>query len=359
MLAQRLRAAWAASDSPLPLDRLEAKLKERLKGQNVRGLGRTSIGRYMDPGHTPLPDKAVLAALAEIFGVGDDERAQWHCLHTRAKAAQRQRQLQRPVAGGQEASATPLVPHEEVVRGCAELGTITPTAPMAPDTGETDGNASVTSCRPVALARGSDGDEGTGGSGRWDRIPASAKVASAALALLVAGGVLAAAPWDRRDSGSLAVPGRAAGAGPEGTPVSGMLEKGSLGADSRCSVPFQGPEAVIWRVCGRVDPSHVSFALKITNQGRDAITVKVHLEWARASKLHSCPQQPNTKPLRIPAGESVVTDPAQCTVLRGETAFAYQGAGWVFAKDANGGSYRLSPTAHIRPDGVTWQPDLV
>ncbi|MER7468199.1 hypothetical protein [Streptomyces sp. NPDC097981] len=57
VLAERLRSAWEASESKLPLDRLEAKLKERLRGQNVKGLGRSSVARYMDRGHTTLPDK--------------------------------------------------------------------------------------------------------------------------------------------------------------------------------------------------------------------------------------------------------------------------------------------------------------
>jgi hypothetical protein len=98
VLAQKLRAAWEASESKLPLERLEAKLKEGLHGQNVKGLGRSSIGRYMDPEHTTLPDKAVLAALAKIFEVSDEELAEWHRLHTEAKAGQRRRQLQRPVS---------------------------------------------------------------------------------------------------------------------------------------------------------------------------------------------------------------------------------------------------------------------
>ncbi|KIF06856.1 hypothetical protein PL81_05245, partial [Streptomyces sp. RSD-27] len=112
VLADRLRGAWEASESKLPLDRLAAKLKERLHGRNIKGLGRSSVARCMDRAHTTLPDEAVLRALAEIFGVDDRELALWHRLHAEARATQRQRRLRRPATapGPATTSATPGAP---------------------------------------------------------------------------------------------------------------------------------------------------------------------------------------------------------------------------------------------------------
>ncbi len=148
--------------------------------------------------------------------------------------------------------------------------------------------------------------------------------------------------------------------GPETVPSeSPGLEKGTLGEDSRCSVPFLGPGAVAWRVCARVEAERVSFALKITNHGSTATTVKIRLEYAQASKFHPCPKAPSTHLLDVAARETVITDSGQCTVPREGTPVAYQGVGWVIAGDANAGSYELAPTAHVYPDHVIWQPDLV
>ncbi|MEE4423391.1 hypothetical protein [Streptomyces bugieae] len=137
------------------------------------------------------------------------------------------------------------------------------------------------------------------------------------------------------------------------------LEKGVLGEDSRCSAPFQGPNVITWRVCARVDEEYVSFALKITNRGRAATTVKIRLEYAQTSRFHSCPKARNTHLLNAPAGKTVITDPRQCAVPREATPFAYQGVGWVVAEEANAGSYELAPTAHVYPDRVIWKPDFV
>lgn len=137
------------------------------------------------------------------------------------------------------------------------------------------------------------------------------------------------------------------------------LEKGVLGEDSRCSAPFPGPGAVVWRVCARVEAERVSFALKITNHGGKAAAVKVRLQYVRADVFHPCPKAPDAHVLSIPAGESVITDSGECADTREDTPFAYQGVGWVLAQDATDGSYKLSPAAHVYPTRVIWQPDLV
>ncbi|MEE1768781.1 hypothetical protein PUR34_11565 [Streptomyces sp. JV185] len=188
-----------------------------------------------------------------------------------------------------------------------------------------------------------------------------------ALAILV---VLIMLGLGVRIATNLARPGSAeAGSGSESSPPQDGhaetntseapgLEKGTLGEDSRCSAPFPGPELVVWRVCARVEKDRVSFALKITNQGLAAATIKTRLEYVQATKFHPCPKAPSARPLDVPAGETVITDPEECAVSREEVPFAYQGVGWVLAQDANASSYKLSPTANVHPDRVTWQPDL-
>ncbi|MGW7190946.1 hypothetical protein [Streptomyces sp. NPDC054838] len=185
--------------------------------------------------------------------------------------------------------------------------------------------ATVAVGRPSGEGKAGDGPEGPG-----PRSSASARVSSA-----VGGG-----------------PGAVASEAPG-------LERGILGEDSRCSAPFPGPGAVVWRVCARVEAERVSFALKVTNHGDRAAAVKVRLQYARAEVFHPCPKAPATQVLSVPAGESVITDPAQCAGTREDRPFAYQGVGWVLAEDATDGSYRLSPTAHVYPTRVIWQPDLV
>jgi hypothetical protein len=193
----------------------------------------------------------------------------------------------------------------------------------------------------------------------WDRVPKAARIASAALAMLAAGGLGAAVGWNGGTSGRPAV--AAGGRTMDGNAVAapGTPETGTLGEDSRCSVPFQGPEAVTWRVCARVEAERVSFALKAVNQGRTAITVKIRLEYAQAREFHPCPKAPRVLSLSIAAGKTVVTDPGRCAVPRTKAPAAYQGVGWLLAADANAGSYELSPTAHVYPDRVVWKPDLV
>ncbi|MEU3778864.1 hypothetical protein AB0F11_37815 [Streptomyces sp. NPDC032472] len=326
VLAERLRTAWEASESKLPLDRLGAKLKERLRGQDIKGLGRSSVGRYMDRGHTTLPDKAVLTALAEIFGVGDEELALWHRLQSEARAAQRQRRLQRPAVDRDR---------------------------DAPDTGS---------------AEAGPGDPPTSATGPWwGRVPAVAKIGSAVLVLVLAAGAMGVAFWrdEARDKAAVVSAAAATGPGPGPVPAAGVtptpsgVEKGSLGEDSRCGALLKGPRAVVWRVCARVEPDRVSFALKIVNGGQAAARVKMRLEYAQATEFHPCPKTSGTQVLSIPAGQTVLTDPGRCAVPREDVPFAYQGVGWVLAEDANAGSYELSPTAHVYPHRVIWKPDLV
>ncbi|MFD5510678.1 hypothetical protein ACFWIB_23310 [Streptomyces sp. NPDC127051] len=208
----------------------------------------------------------------------------------------------------------------------------------------------------------------------WRSRPTSAKALAGALAVTATATAIATAalllPADEEagsGAGSGSGPGHpSANSAAPGGPAARAdatrtldLEKGTLGDDSRCSSPFQGPEVITWRVCARVEAERISFALKITNEGRAPSTVRIRLEYAQLSAFHPCPQQPDSRSLDIPAGETVITDPEHCAVPREKVPFAYQAVGWVVAQESNGGSYELSPTAHVYPDRIIWKPELV
>ncbi|WP_030241860.1 helix-turn-helix domain-containing protein [Streptomyces sp. NRRL S-350] len=211
---------------------------------------------------------------------------------------------------------------------------------------------------------------------RW--IPASRKgrLLLGAAALVVAAGVLApiiksivapgsaAADVLPAPEGTASIRTETPGNGP-GTPQPAVpseppgLEKGTLGEDSRCSAPIQGPETVTWRVCARVEAEWVSFALKITNRGSRPIALKTRLQYARENTFHPCPGDSGPRQSTVPSGQTIVTDTKQCAVAREERPWAYQGVGWVVPADATDGTYKLAPTAHVYPDRVIWQPDLL
>lgn len=83
-------AAWTRSGC-LAQERIEARLKSRFAGRTMRGLSDSSFNRYKDPEATALPDAEVLAALAELFGVGDDEAERWSRLLEEARTEARRR----------------------------------------------------------------------------------------------------------------------------------------------------------------------------------------------------------------------------------------------------------------------------
>ncbi|MDI9582330.1 MAG: hypothetical protein C0P63_007190 [Actinomycetales bacterium] len=218
---------------------------------------------------------------------------------------------------------------------------------------------------PAPPADGAVPAAGHGATPRWRRLHGwltrrTFAVGGAMVALAATVGaaiVVGERPQDPRASGSSSVPAtpitRMSSAAPAG------LEKGTLGGDSRCSAPYDGPDEVLWRVCARVDADRILFALKIENRGEAPSKVKARLEYVRADSWNPCPGMRETDVLTVAPGQTVVTDPERCTAARQATPFAYQGVGWVFDADATEGSrYRLSPIAHVYPERVIWQPDL-
>ncbi|AZQ72930.1 hypothetical protein EKH77_18475 [Streptomyces luteoverticillatus] len=304
-LARRLHARWSATG--LPLDRVEDRLRKALHGQKVKGLSKSALQRYMSTDHTSVPDEALLAALARIFEASDDELEEWYALQKQALIAQRQRRYQRPPTP----AAAPEAPGES------------PSSPERPS--------------------------------RRRRLPTTtALLSGGVVTATIAVVATALAPSERDSSRSPAET-----AARVATSERPDLERGTLGEDSRCSAPFPGPDAVTWRVCARVEPARITFALKLTNRGSADTRVRTRLQYVRATVFHPCTGAPDTRTLLIPAGKSLLTDPSECGAARAETPFAYQGVGWVLPEHATSGTYKLSPTAHVYPDRTIWQPDLV
>ncbi|MFG2919031.1 hypothetical protein ACGF0D_39905 [Kitasatospora sp. NPDC048298] len=138
------------------------------------------------------------------------------------------------------------------------------------------------------------------------------------------------------------------------------LEKDTLGPDSRCSSPGQGPGSVTWRVCARVEADRISFALEITNRDSQSATVKARLQYtARTPDFRICPGAPDFQLVTVPAGQTLTTDTVRCSVPRTSVPTAYSGVGWVLGPEADSGTRMLSPGAHVYPDNVRWTPDVL
>lgn len=338
-LVEGLRAAWVRSG--LKQQSVEHRLRALLSGQKVRGISDTALSRYLKPAETALPAAAVLSALADVFEVGADERVRWLDLREQAYRAQRHSRYGRP---GPDPSAASL--REDPAQPWpASSG---PEAAQD-ETGGLDTGTATGAGAGLLLRRG---------RRRWRTSRARTAVLGAVLVL----GVVGAAVWNgERPAAENTVPSRAvpAAPAPPAPAPSGTLERGSLGKDSRCSVPFAGPDPTIWRVCARVTRDHIAFAIKITNPGPRSASATVRVQYAQHRKFHACPRASGTYAVSVPANGTFITNPAKCSVPRQPVPIAYQGVGWVIPADSSAGSYKLSPTAHVHPDRVIWQPDLL
>lgn len=145
------------------------------------------------------------------------------------------------------------------------------------------------------------------------------------------------------------------------TPPAGVnasdIEKDTLGRDSRCSAALPGPDAVNWRLCIRVTSEHVSFAVKVTNTGKTATSVKLKLQYVQAGQFHDCPTKTSSL-LKISPGQMFATETRDCEIARQDVPYAYQASGCVISTYVNSCTYKLSPTAHVYPDHIKWQPDI-
>ncbi|MFG2918877.1 helix-turn-helix domain-containing protein [Kitasatospora sp. NPDC048298] len=330
----------------LSLDRVAARLRDRLSGSNVRGLSTSSISRYLDPGRTELPDLAVLAELARIFGTDPAELARWQHWHRQARLAAehglRDRRAARRTAAAVPAAAIPTA---------AAAAVPVPARPVVAD-GPPDARPAVS-----RVAR------------QWRRRRGAASgalaLAAAAAAVAVAGGTLWAGNGGPDDTASV-VTAPSAGAArrePAAVPAESAesaeglaqaVEVGALGGDSRCSAPKAGPSGTWLRACAMVQPRQVLFAVRVDNPTDVPIEVTAKVAGFWSGVLHSCDPGRSVVHTTVAPGATFTSDPEECVTPRRDTPLAYQAEAFVAA--GNGRQWvghMLSPNAHVYPDRET------
>ncbi len=333
-------------ESGLSMERVAAKLKERLGPSGVEGLSKSSVSRYLHLDRTDLPDLSVLAELARIFGVDAEELERWQGWRRQAKlAAERALQHRRAArrvgaepaedgSGGDASAAEELVLSAPAGRAGAE-------AP--PVAGAADGRR-LHRWRYVAASMAVLAAVAVGAVWAGHRTPpaSTGPDASSTLAPPPEGTTAPAAPSARRTGGS-ATGGSAAG-----------VEVGALGEDSRCSAPKAGPSGVRLRACAVVEPHRVLFALKVDNPTDSSVdvTVKVSAFWTDAH--HSCEPGPAVTHTVVVARTAFTTDPAHCVTARQDVPVAYQGEAFIAAGDGEEWAGHLySPRANVYPGRET------
>ncbi|MGW3078721.1 helix-turn-helix domain-containing protein [Kitasatospora sp. NPDC001132] len=320
----------------LSLDRVAARLRDRLSGSNVRGLSTSSISRYLDPSRTELPDLAVLAELARIFGTDPAELARWQRWHRQARLAadhgQRDRRVARRTTAAVPTAAAAAVP-----------------VPARPEVADGPPNA-----RPAVwrVAR----------QWRRRRGAASGALALVAVAVVVAGGTLWAGNGGPDDTASV-VTAPSAGAARRGPAAESAesaeglaqaVEVGALGGDSRCSAPKAGPSGTWLRACAMVQPRQVLFAVRVDNPTDAPIEVTAKVAGFWSGVLHSCDPGRSVLHTTVAPGATFTSDPEECVTPRRGTPLAYQAEAFVAA--GNGQQWvghMLSPNAHVYPDRET------
>ncbi|WP_158718894.1 hypothetical protein [Streptomyces globisporus] len=367
-LARRIGAAWTRSGC-LAQERIEARLKSRFAGRGMRGLSDSSFNRYKDPEATALPDAEVLAALAELFGVGDEEGERWARLLAEAGTEARRR---RAAVRGTKAPPEPS----------GGAGGASPTEPTEPPGGRPGPSAPTgPGADPPAADTAPDRRPGQDAARAEAPGPGRRRVGRRALVgVVVLGAVMAIWAVSRLPSspvgGPPAVPsaGRAAppgggaaedGAdapgGPVGPPaVTGTAAPGPMTGDYRCG-KVRPVEHAAWSACSQVldGGDTLRFAVRIDNPGSRAVTVRARLSWVRSRVVTPCPAPWGTGVrLTVPAGRSAVTPLDACS-RRASRPSAYQAMAWVIGEsDMGWGERETSMTVHIQPDRYRWNDQL-
>ncbi|WP_380281703.1 helix-turn-helix domain-containing protein [Kitasatospora purpeofusca] len=313
----------------LSLDRVVARLRDRLGGSDVRGLSTSSISRYLDPGRTELPDLAVLAELARIFRTDPAELARWQRWHRQAKQA---------------------ADHELRDRRAARR-----TAAAAP------AGAAVTAVPVQVRPEPADGPPDVVGGTAW-RWPRRWGKALGGLALAaVAGGAVWAGQGGPVDTASVVTP--SAGAArrgpvpPAAASTEGFaegVEVGALGGDSRCSAPKEGPSGTWLRACAMVQPRRLLFAVRVDNPTDAPVEVTAKVAGFWAGVLHSCDPGRSVVHTTVAPGATFTSDPEECVTPRRGTPLAYQAEAFVAVGSGQQWvGHMLSPNAHVYPDRET------
>ncbi|MGW8763405.1 hypothetical protein ACWGN5_12990 [Streptomyces sp. NPDC055815] len=418
-LARRIGAAWTRSGC-LAQERIEARLKSRFAGRTMRGLSDSSFNRYKDPEATALPDAEVLAALAELFGVGAEEAERWARLLDEARTEARRRRAavrgtkalaEPPGAGagshtdppeapaGQPRPAEPtdvtprqsrpIDPTEVAARqsrpidptevAARQSRPIDPTevvsprqpAPVVPSGPGADAStaepvsvsapaASLTHRHDVRDQPPARGRSTPGRRALMGAVALAAVVATWAAAHLptspTGGGAPVAAAGAKAPEGPAAAPG-----GPVGPPaVTGTAAPGPMTGDYRCG-KVRAVEHAAWSACSQIldDGDSLRFAVRIDNPGSRAVTVRARLSWVRSRVVTPCPAPWGTGVrLTVPAGRSAVT-PLDACPRKTTRPSAYQAMAWVIAEtDMDWGTRETSMTVHVLPDRYRWNDQL-
>ncbi|WP_369148225.1 hypothetical protein [Streptomyces sp. R44] len=369
-LARRIGAAWTRSGC-LAQERIEARLKSRFAGRNMRGLSDSSFNRYKDPEATALPDPEVLAALAELFGVGAEEAGRWARLLDEARAEARRRRaavrgtkalLEPPGAAGAgsntdptEASAGQPRPVEPTEASAEQPQPVEPTqaSPRQPAPAVADRH----DARDQAPTRGRNA---TGRRALMGAVALAAVVATWAAAHLpsspAGGRAPGAAAGGKASEGPVA-----AGGAPVGPPaVTGTAAPGPMTGDYRCG-KVRAVEHAAWSACSQIldDGDTLRFAVRIDNPGSRSVTVRARLSWVRSRVVTPCPAPWGTGVrLTVPAGRSAVT-PLDACPRKTTRPSAYQAMAWVIAEtDMDWGARETSMTVHVLPDRYRWNDQL-
>ncbi|MFB7471353.1 helix-turn-helix domain-containing protein [Kitasatospora sp. NPDC056184] len=314
----------------LSLDRVVARLRERLGDSPVRGLSTSSISRYLDPGRTELPDLAVLAELARIFRTDPAELARWQRWHQQAKQAAdhelRDRRAARRAAAPAPAADTEALP--------------VPVRPAPPEPAD-----ELSAVRRAA--------------GRWPRRR-GAVLGGLALAAVAGGAVWAGHGGPVGTPSVVAPSASAARRGP--VPVTAGstegfaegVEVGALGGDSRCSAPKEGPSGTLLRACAMVQPGQVLFAVRVDNPTDAPVEVTAKVAGFWAGVLHSCDPGRSVVHTTVAPGATFTSDPEECLTPRRSTSLAYQAEAFVaLGNGQRWVGHMLSPNAHVHPGRET------
>ncbi|MEV6977460.1 helix-turn-helix transcriptional regulator [Kitasatospora sp. NPDC093806] len=341
--------------SHLSLDRVVARLRDRLGGSDVRGLSTSSISRYLDPGRTELPDLAVLAELARIFRADPAELARWQRWHAQAKLAAdhelRDRRAARRTAAAAEAPAA-----------TAAIAATAATADPVPEAAAPVGPAPAEESPAVRRAAWW---TAWWALWWWPRRRGAAfgglAFGGLALAAVAGGAVLWAGYGGPVDTASVTAPSASAerrGSAPvTPRPIAGFadgVEVGALGGDSRCSAPKEGPSGTLLRACAMVQPGQVLFAVRVDNPTDAPVEVTAKVAGFWAGVLHSCDPGRSVVHTTVAPGATFTSDPAECVTPRRSTPLAYQAEAFVAAGNGQGWvGHTLSPNAHVYPERET------
>ncbi|MFD5193542.1 hypothetical protein ACFWMU_36505 [Streptomyces sp. NPDC058357] len=184
-------------------------------------------------------------------------------------------------------------------------------------------------------------------------------IAVVAAAVLVGRSMAApeSATTDAARSGATAAPGTsgapASSTGAPGRLPSAPTADADLDGDYRCARP-RLHDGVSWTPCTSVDAAELTFVVRLTNSGPDAVRVRTKLGYIRATVPHPCPGQWGTgAELTVKPGTSVMSPPGTCVVDK-QPASAFQAVAWVGPPLRTAWDYReMSPTVHVQPDGQT------